>query len=281
MTVRALALAFVACLAGVLVLAAPAGAHHAATVSIAATQVALDPSSCRTSERRSISRCDGVRRARVEWTGTCGASPQVEVSFFAAHGAGGAPARLRGDNDQEGTTSGVTTTLLDPGARVYATATMDCYWEDPEGTGPDPHSVRVTSAPTEQVVVPPWLSSVESLKANYCNFNPGFREDRVLLQAGQRGNLLDLDVDYRDSSLLGTSRRTRAGIRKVWLRAEGAGIRLRRRPVMSLLQEFGRREPVSGALGVNPRKAGWLKLWAEVGGVRTNSLAVRVARNRC
>ena len=279
MTVRALALAALACTAGALVLAAPASAHHAATVSIDATSLTLDPSSCKQSERRSSSRCDGIRRARVEWSGTCGATPDVSVDLYAAHGAGGPPIPLGAVVDIEGSTSGAATTLLEPGARVYATVTMDCYWEDPDGTGPDAHSVRATSAPTAQVVVPPWLRSVETLKANYCNFSPSF--ERPPLQAGQRGNILDLSVDYLDRSLLGVSRRKRAGIRRVWLRAQGAGVRLRRHPEMSLIQEFGRREPVSGALRVNPRRAGWLKVWAEVSGVRTNSLAVRVVRNRC
>ena len=259
--------------------AAPAAAHHAATVSVSATSLTLDPSSCKQSERREVSRCDGIRRARVQWSGTCGATPSVSVDFYAAHRAGGPPIPLHADVELEGSASGSGTALLEPGARVYATATMDCYWEDPDGTGPDPHSVVVTSAPTAQVVVPPWLRGVETLKVNYCNFNP--RSERLPLQAGQRGNILDLSVDYMDRSLLGTSRRKRAGIRQVWLRGRGAGVRLRQRPEMSLIQEFGRREPVSGALRVSPRRAGWLKLWAEVAGERTNSLAIRVVPNRC
>jgi hypothetical protein len=32
---------------------------------------------------------------------------------------------------------------------------------------------------------------------------------------------------------------------------------------------------------VNPRKAGWLKVWEEVGGVKSNTLAIKVVRNRC
>ena len=34
-------------------------------------------------------------------------------------------------------------------------------------------------------------------------------------------------------------------------------------------------------MGVNPRRVGWLKFWEEVGGFRTNTLAIPVVRNRC
>lgn len=261
------------------VFAVPASAHHEATVSAVATSLALDPPSCASSERRPTSRCDGIRRARVTWTGTCGTNkPYVEVNFFASRAGGGNPIALATEQEDL-QTSGVTTTLLEPGVHVYATVTMDCLWDDPDGAGPDAHSASATSAPTAEVVVPPWLRQVRTIKNNFCNFNPGF--NRVVMQAGQRGGIVDFDVDYNDSSMLGVGRRRPAGVRKVWVNAGGAGIRKRRHPVMSLLQEFGRREPLSGAMGVNPRKAGWLRLWAEVGGVRTNSLAIQVVRNRC
>jgi hypothetical protein len=262
----------------VLCAAVPASAHHQATVSASATSLTLDPPKCGPSELRHVSRCDGVRRARVTWSGTCGTSqPYVSVDFFATRAGGGNPIRLATEQEDL-QTSGVTTTLLEPGAHVYATVTMDCLWDDPEGTGPDAHTVTVTSAPTGRMTVRPWLREVNDIKNNFCNFNPG---SRTLLQAGQRGAILDFSTDFIDRSLLGVSRRKPAGVRQVWVNAKGAGIRKRRHPEMSLLMEFGRREPVSGALRVNPRRAGWLKLWAEVGGVRTNSLAIRVVPNRC
>ena len=76
-------------------------------------------------------------------------------------------------------------------------------------------------------------------------------------------------------------RRSKAGVRERWVDAKGPGVRLRRHPEVSLLQEFGRKEPFSGLLRVNPRRPGWIKFWEEVGGVRTNTLAIKAVANRC
>jgi hypothetical protein len=151
-------------------------------------------------------------------------------------------------------------------------------WENSDLSGPEEHTVTRTSAPSPQVTVPPWLRQVSVQKGNYCNLNPG---GRTVLQARQRGSIVSSSSDFVDRSLLGTGRRAPAAVRQRWLNAKGAGIRLRRRPEVFLLQEFGRREPFSGLLRPNPRRAGWLKLWEEVRGVRTNALAIKVLPNRC
>ncbi len=270
--VAASALVSVAC-----VLAAPASAHHAATVSATAHSLSVDPPRCASYERRTISRCDGSRRARVTWSATCGARTFVRVHYWASRKGGGSPISLATE-DVDDQTSGVTTTIVPAGAHVYATVTVDCHWPDSDGTGPPEHTVDVTSAPTATVTVPPWLQSVSVIKGNTCNFDPRGRD---ILQAGQRGSILDLSTSYLDKSLLGVSRRSRAGARQRWANAKGAGIRVRRHPELSLLADFGRRDPVAGALRVNARKAGWLKVWEEVGGVRSNTLAVKVVPNRC
>lgn len=201
----------------------------------------------------------------------------MRVYYWASRKGGGNPISLATE-DVDDQASGVTTTIIPAGAHVYATVTVDCYWPDPDGTGPPEHTVDVTSAPTAPVTVPPWLQSVSVIKGNTCNFDPRGRD---ILQAGQRGSILDLGSSYLDKSLLGFSRRTRAGARQRWANAKGAGIRVRRRPELFLLADFGRKDPVAGALRVNPRKAGWLRVWEEVGGVRSNALAVKVVPNRC
>jgi hypothetical protein len=155
---------------------------------------------------------------------------------------------------------------------------MECSWDDPEGTGPEAHTVTRKSAPSAEVVVPPWLQAVSVTKGNYCNFNPG---SRTLLQAGQRGSIVSFSSDFVDKSLLGVRRRTKAGVRQRWVNAKGPGLRVRRHPEVFLVQEFGRREPFSGLLRVSPRRAGWHKFWEEVGGVRSNTLAIKAVGNRC
>ena len=257
--------------------APPASAHHAATVSATALSLTLDPAKCGSFERRPTSRCDGTRVARVTWSGTCGARPFVTVNLWATRAGGGKPIGLASETVDE-QTSGVTTAVIEPGAHVYATVTMDCHWADPDGTGPPEHSVDVTSAPTAEVTVPPWLQSVSVQRGNYCNFNPG---GRTVLQARQRGNIASFSSSFVDKSLLGSGRRTRAAVRNRWVNAKGPGLRLRRHPEVFLLQEFGRREPFSGVLRVNTRGAGWIKFWEEVGGVRSNTLAVRAVSARC
>ena len=259
-----------------LIAAGSASAHHEASVSATATSLTLEPSSCATYERRPRSRCDGYRRATVAWSTTCSADPDVGVEFFAARKDGGKPILL--DSDAAPGLSGATSAVLGPGAHVFAVVTQYCTWANRDGTGPEEHTVTVRSAPSPQVTIPPWLSTVSVQKGNYCNFNPG---SRTILQARQRGSIVSFSSDFVDRSLLGMGRRAPAAVRQRWVNAKGAGIRLRRRPEVFLLQDFGRREPFSGLLRPNPRRAGWLKLWEEVGGVRTNTLAIKVLPNRC
>lgn len=266
-----------ACLVAPFCIPGPAAAHHQGTASAAVTSLTVDPPKCAMYERRPVSRCDGSRVARVSYSGTCGADrPSVSVELWAARPGGTKPILLA--SDVADGTSGAISAVIDAGVRLYATATMDCFWSDPAYTGPAEHSVNATSAPSATVVVPPWLQQVSVQKGNYCNFNPG---SRTVLQARQRGSIVSFSSSFVDKSLLGSGRRGAAGVRQRWLDAKGAGIRVRRHPEVFLLQEFGRKEPFSGLLRVNPRKAGWLKLWEEVGGVRSNTLAIKVVGNRC
>ncbi len=270
---RLVALSAVVC--GLLA-APPAFAHHDTTVSVTVSSLTLDPPRCKTYERRPVSRCDGTRVARVNWSGTCGARPFVTVNYRAMRAGGGRPIHLASE-DATDELSGSTTTILEPGAHVYATVTMECHWADPDGTGPPEHTVT-RSATSGEVVVPPWLTSVSVHRGNYCNFNSG---GRTVLQARQRGNIVSFSSSFIDKSLLGSGRRTPAAVRKRWLNARGARLRLRRHPEVFLLQELGRREPFSGLLRVNTRAAGWIKFWEEVGGVRSNTLAIRAVPARC
>jgi hypothetical protein len=264
--------------AAALCIATPASAHHQGTVSATATSLTLEPAKCASYERRPVSRCAGYRRASVAWSVTCPyPRPAVTVDYWATRKGGGKPISVASEqvDDQ---LAGTTSTLVPPGAHLFATVTVECYWADPDGTGPEAHSAFATSTPTAEVVVPPWLREVSVQKGNYCNFDP---RGQTVLQARQRGSILSFSTDFLDKSLLGAGRRTKAGVRQRWLGASGAGIRLRRHPEVFLLQEFGRHEPFAGLLRPNPRRAGWLKVWEEVGGVRSNTLAIKVAPNRC
>ena len=266
-----------ACLLALACIVGPASAHHEATVSATALSLTLDPPKCASYERRPVSRCAGYRRATVTWSATCGGRPSVTVDYWASRKDGGKPISLASEDGGQ-QLGGTSTALVPPGAHMYATVTMDCSWDDPEGTGPEAHSVSRTSTPTAEVVVPPWLREVSVTKGNYCNFDPG---GRTVLQAGQRGSIVSFSSDFRDKSLLGAGRRSNAGVRQRWVNAKGPGLRVRRRPEVFLLQEFGRREPFSGLLRVNPRRAGWHLFWEEIGGVRTNTLAIKTVANRC
>jgi hypothetical protein len=65
-------------------------------------------------------------------------------------------------------------------------------------------------------------------------------------------------------------------LRQIKLFARGDGYRLKSAPDRGMLRELG-------AIGrwVNPRRAGTLRLWATIGGKRTNTLKARILPKRC
>jgi hypothetical protein len=93
--------------------------------------------------------------------------------------------------------------------------------------------------------------------------------------------MVDFALQFNDRSLLGVQRRRPAGVRRMWLYAKGAGTRYRKRPRLFQLGQFGQRFPIGAGAALFPRSAGWIELWAEVGGERTNSLHMRVLPRRC
>lgn len=58
--------------------------------------------------------------------------------------------------------------------------------------------------------------------------------------------------------------------------ARGAGVRLKRSPDRGMLRELG-----EVGTWLNPRRAGTLRVWATIGGHRTNTLRIRVLPKRC
>jgi hypothetical protein len=270
--------ALAAVVAGLLA-AGPAAAHHQGTASATAS-LSLDPPrpGCKMVERRTRTHCDGSRVVRVTWSVGCGARPFVTVHHWSPRPGGGAPIKLESVELYDEQSSGVTATRFEAGVKVFATVEVDCFFEDPNGTIPE-HSATATSAPTAEAYIPPRLNSVEAVSNSFCGLDVPIRWLDTVLQAGQTSNG-DFHMTFDDSSLLGVGRFSRAARRRTVLFARGAGLRVkaRARPWVP-----GATERIRTEAGIRwtPRKAGTLRVWAEIGGHRTNVLAFRVVKARC
>jgi hypothetical protein len=99
-----------------------------------------------------------------------------------------------------------------------------------------------------------------------------FGEVTVTWQAGQYAQI-EYFLRYSASSL---TRRGVPELRQLKFFARGAGVRKKASADRGMLNQLG-------ALGtwVNPRRAGTLRIWATIGGHRTNTLRIRVLPKRC
>ena len=268
--------ALVAVVAGLLT-AGPAAAHHSASATASLT---LDPprAGCKMAEDKTRTRCNGSRVVRVSWSVECGARAFVTVRYWSPRPGGGAPIALQDEEILDEASSGVTATRFEAGGRVFATVVLDCYYEGDGDTIPE-HSAKATSAATTEAYIPPRLDSVEAISNSFCGFNvPNGWLDSVL-QARETSNV-DFHMTFLDRSLLGARRYSKAGRNRTVLFARGAGLRVRA-PARPWLPGADGPQRTEAGIRWTPRKAGTLRVWAEVGGHRTNTLAFRVVRARC
>ena len=114
--------------------------------------------------------------------------------------------------------------------------------------------------------------SFRTLRSGFCGVNVPRNKIDQWLQARQYAEL-EYFLRYSASSLI---RRSVPEMRQIKLFARGAGVRKRAAPDRGMLGEFG-------AIGtwVNPRRGGTLRIWATIGGKKTNTLRVRVLPKRC
>ncbi len=273
MPLRLLTVAAVLC--WVLVAAASASANHTASATASLTMDPASPS-CKLVEKTYRSRCKGSRVVRVTWSVSCGyPDPIVNVRFWNPR-PGKSPVEMMTE-EYSGETSGVTVKRIGAGTRIFATVKVFC---DNPGDGDliDSHRAEAESPPTAEAFIPPRFVGVSNIKNSFCGFIPTLRQQRYGLQARQTSGW-DFSLIFDEDSLLGVRRFSDAGRRRTILRARGAGINWRS-VAAPFIPTATQRFPTAAGMILVPRKAGALRIWAVIGGEKTNVLTLRVVPRR-
>lgn len=160
-----------------------------------------------------------------------------------------------------------------PGVRFFGEVSVTCSATVVNEEGYEvEHTAKASSGPTAQFYLPPQLVSYRTARAGFCGVNVPNSKVNKWLQAGQYAQIAYI-LRYSASSL---TRRGVPELRQLKFFARGAGVRKKASADRGMLNQLG-------ALGtwVNPRRAGTLRIWATIGGHRTNTLSIRVLPKRC
>jgi hypothetical protein len=269
------ALAVLCALAGIAAVAPAAQADHVAPSVSATLTLGKAVKDCSLSGL-----CARARRATVSWTASCGpAAPadalrEIDVGIYGVRPNG---ARFPYDGEaleaDDATLTGSMGMTAGPGLRFFGEVSVTCSAVVVDAEGHEiEHTAKATSTPTAQFYLPPQLMQARTTRAGFCGVNvPNSKVDRWL-QAGQYAELAYY-LRYSAAALLKPGR---PELRQIKLFARGDGYRLKSAPDRGMLRELG-------AIGrwVNPRRAGTLKVWATIGGKKTNTLRLRVLPKRC
>jgi hypothetical protein len=226
---------------------------------------------------------DFSHHVRVEWQGGCGPnapnalvnSDKANVKLMLV------PARA-GKHPVAASTLPIETANdnwefdVDPGRRLFARVTLVCQ-EDMPGATPedDPvtESATATADTPEQVYVPPRLLGYHLSRASYCG-NTTARQRATGMGAADF-QTLNWKLSFGTTSMLQHPSVTGI-LEEVRLRASGKGMRVRVGPASGPLRKYQEFQ----ATIFSPR-SGKVKIWAEIGGVRTNSLTVPIFGKPC
>jgi hypothetical protein len=222
--------------------------------------------------------CARARRATISWNASCGpAAPadaleSVDVGIYGVR-----PDGKRFPYDGEALEdapplSGSMGLTAGPGLRFFGEVTVTCRTSTVNAEGdPVEHSGKATST-TSQFYLPPQLIDFSTTRAGFCGVKVPNSKINRWLQAGQYAEM----AYYLRYSAAALVKRGIPELRQVKLFARGAGIRVKRSPDRGMLRELGE-------IGTwfTPRRGGTLRIWATIGGHRTNTLRVRVLPKRC
>jgi hypothetical protein len=223
----------------------------------------------------------GGRTATVAWASSCndgdpGLNHQTAVSLWARPKAAGArPVSYQEVNTGEGGegATGSDVVVVPPGLRLYADVEVSCSYTatDPDGSSVD--HTGSTQANTADVFLPPALIGFEFPRSSFCGVSVPKRLETVRAQAGQ-SSVLDYFLRFSPLSML--AKNTVAGkLSAIRLHGLGAGLNFSRRLSGSALKKG------EYQTSIRPRRGGILKIWATIGGVKTNTRAIRVYPKRC
>jgi hypothetical protein len=264
-----------AALAAALGVAAPAAqANHVAPSVNATLELGEKVKDC---DSRQV--CGGSRRATISWNASCGpglgpeALSEIEVGILGVRPNG---RRFAYDGqafdslevglvDSRSMTAG-------PGLRFLGEVKVTCSAEVVNSEGHLEEHRASGSATTGELYLPPRLAGFTIPRGSWCGVNLTGNQSSRILQAGQYFDVLWF-MRYSGASLF------RPGIaprRQVRLFARGAGLSLRRFADPAILRNYGE----IGTF-IRPRRGGTLRIWATIGGEKTNTLRIRVLPKRC
>jgi len=220
--------------------------------------------------------CARGRRVIISWQASCGpAAPPDALQNVDVSTVGIRPDGTRfpiGTVSSDTVPNGSDSVLkVGPGLRFVGEVTVTCstLTRDPQGDLVD-HTSTATASSAELYLPPQVKAAVRvfPIVASCRRLHIG--QLSRLLQAREKA-LLTWQLSYYEESLL------TPGVpeaRQITLFARGAGLRLKRAPNRTMLRRY------HGVIGlpVTPRRAGTLRIWARVNGLRTNTLPVEVLR---
>jgi hypothetical protein len=222
--------------------------------------------------------CARGRRATVSWNASCGPSAppdalrEVEVGIYGVR-PNGTRFPYDGEAVEEPPPTGSMGMTAGPGLRFHGEVTVTCSTVVTDSEGHEvEHRATAASGPTQQFFLRPQLVSYRTTRSGFCGVRvPNSKLDKWF-QARQYAEVAYV-LAYSEASLM---RPGVAPLRQIKLFARGDGYRLRSAPDRGMLRELG-------AIGrwVNPRRAGTLRMWATIGGHRTNTLRARILPKRC
>ncbi len=272
--IAALAAAAAAARAG----AAPAGAvedlHPTATISIDLGGKARE---CVAGKCGNY----GGRTAAVKWASSCNeTNPALDhgtfVTLMARPKKAGAKlvvydSVFEGEGGDGATGSDVV--VIPAGVHLFAKVAVECSYTADDAEGNSVTHTGTTSANTADVFLKPALTGFNMPRNNFCGVNVPNSKINTTAQAGQ---FAVLDYSLRFSPLSMLTRTTLTGlIDGVRLYGRGAGLNFKKKPIRSALRK-GEYEAF-----IKPKRGGTLKIWATIGGVKTNVRAIKVYPKRC
>lgn len=238
----------------------------------------------------------GSHRVRIDWSGSCGPNAPAQAHssddsswslLIRPKSASRRPAEVDGASPAQPTGSAEATVA--PGRRVFARFVIGCNdaVQPPPGPNGEPaepvtESARAQADSAESVYVAPRIVGFRVSRGTWC----GARGHAVPKRDQKRGigasdfQTLNWSLAFDPLSML--VRPSIPGIlAEVRLRASGKGVRLRVGPAPGPLRAgFRAGTPVFQATIFSPR-SGKLKLWAEIGGVKTNAIQVPIVGIPC
>ena len=224
--------------------------------------------------------CGGSRRATISWSASCGNGVGPEALESVEVGISGVRPNGRRfpydgesfDSQDVGLTDSVSMTA-GPGLRFTGEVTVTCSAQTVNADGdPVEHRGSGTATTAEVLFVPPRLAGFSVMRGTWCGITLKGNQSSRVIQAGQYFDVAWF-MRYSGASLF------KSGVpakRQVKLFGRGAGTRFKRLADPGILRNYG-----EVGTWVRPRRGGTLKIWATIGGKKTNTQSIRVLPKRC